>query len=243
MGTHQTEFLGRPAAAGLTVHCCCFIRVRNPDPEPKPLYWWTNIAAPEEPGVRVLARRLQAWRTEYDGSITGVDIPFADAATDVSYPLPAQRAADYFFQVPSEARPWIAAVQADGCGLIQTSTAQLCGRKLFCWGTATGGRRREEWLCGPGARYLEIQAGLATTQLEHLRMEARAEISWARPTRRSGLLPVRDAFLVGRGRRGRRAPGPSGSRRGAQRMALVVASRDGRPGTAADGGRLRRWRG
>jgi hypothetical protein len=32
-----------------------FVRVRNPDPEPKPLYWWTNIAAPEEPGVRVLA--------------------------------------------------------------------------------------------------------------------------------------------------------------------------------------------
>ena len=32
-----------------------FVRVRNPDPEPKPLYWWTNIAAPEEPGARVLA--------------------------------------------------------------------------------------------------------------------------------------------------------------------------------------------
>jgi hypothetical protein len=156
-----------------------FIRVRNPDPEPKPLYWWTNIAAPEEPGVRVLAPAVRAWRTEYDGSIAGVDIPFADAATDVSYPLPAQRAADYFFQVPSEPRPWIAAVQADGRGLIQTSTAQLRGRKLFCWGTATGGRRWQEWLCGPGSRYLEIQAGLATTQLEHLRLEARAEISWA----------------------------------------------------------------
>ena len=32
-----------------------FVRVRNPDPEPKPLYWWTNIAVPEEPGVRVVA--------------------------------------------------------------------------------------------------------------------------------------------------------------------------------------------
>ena len=107
-------------------------------------------------------------------------IPFADdPATDVSYPLLAQRAADYFFQVAPEPRPWIAAVQADGRGLVQTSTAQLRGRKLFLWGTAAGGRRWQEWLCGPGSRYLEIQAGLATTQLEHLRLEGSAEISWA----------------------------------------------------------------
>jgi hypothetical protein len=157
-----------------------FVRVRNPDPEPKPLYWWTNIAAPEEPGVRVLAPAARAWRTGYDGSIARVDIPFADdPATDVSHPLLAQRAADYFFQVPSERRPWIAAVQADGRGLVQTSTARLRGRKLFCWGTAAGGRHWQEWLCGPRSRYLEIQAGLATTQLEHLRLEAGAEISWA----------------------------------------------------------------
>jgi hypothetical protein len=156
-----------------------FIRVRNPDPEPKPLYWWTNIAAQEEPGVRVLAPAARAWRTEYDGSIAEVDVPFADdTATDVSYPLSAQRAADYFFQVPSERRPWIAAVQADGRGLVQTSTAELRGRKLFLWGTAAGGRHWQEWLCGPESRYLEIQAGLATTQLEHLRLGASAELSW-----------------------------------------------------------------
>jgi hypothetical protein len=158
-----------------------FVRVRNPDPEPKPLYWWTNIAATEEPGARVLAPAARAWRTTYDGSIVGVDMPFAadDQATDVSYPLMAERAADYFFQLPSERRPWIAVVQADGRGLVQTSTAQLRGRKLFCWGTAAGGRHWQEWLCGGGSRYLEIQAGLATTQLEHLRLEGSAEISWA----------------------------------------------------------------
>jgi hypothetical protein len=158
-----------------------FVRVRNPDPEAKPLYWWTNIAAPEESGVRVLAPAAGAWRTGYDGSIARVDIPFAadDPATDVSYPLSARRAADYFFEVPPDRRPWIAAVQADGRGLVQTSTAELRGRKLFCWGTAAGGRHWQEWLCGPDSRYLEIQAGLATTQLEHLRLEANAEISWA----------------------------------------------------------------
>jgi Domain of unknown function (DUF5107) len=157
-----------------------FIRVRNLDPEPKPLYWWTNIAAPEEPGVRILAPAARAWRTTYDGTITSVNIPFPDdQASDVSYPLSAQRAADYFFQVPSQRRPWIAAMQADGRGLVQTSTAGLRGRKLFLWGTAAGGRHWQEWLCGPGSRYLEIQAGLATTQLEHLRLEGGCEISWA----------------------------------------------------------------
>ena len=156
-----------------------FIRIRNPDPEPKPLYWWTNIAAAEEPGVRVLAPATRAWRTGYDGSITRVNVPFADdRATDVSYPLLAERAADYFFQIPQEQRPWIAAAQADGRGLIQTSTAQLPGRKLFLWGTAAGGRHWQEWLCGPDHRYLEIQAGLATTQLEHLQLEGSSEISW-----------------------------------------------------------------
>jgi Domain of unknown function (DUF5107) len=157
-----------------------FVRVRNPDAEPKPLYWWTNIATPEEPGVRILAPAARAWRTEYDGSIARVEIPFSDrSATDVSYPLQAQRAADYFFEVPSEQRPWIAAVQADGRGFMQTSTVQLRGRKLFSWGAAAGGRHWQEWLCGPGSRYLEIQAGLATTQFEHLRLEGSAEISWA----------------------------------------------------------------
>jgi len=156
-----------------------FVRIRNPDPDPKPLYWWTNIAVHEEPGVRVLAPAAQAWRTGYDGTIASVNLPYADdPASDVSYPLTAQRAADYFFQVPAQQRPWIAAVQTDGSGLLHTSTAQLHARKLFLWGTAAGGQHWQEWLCGPESRYLEIQAGLATTQLEHLRLEGGSEVSW-----------------------------------------------------------------
>ena len=108
----------------------------------------------------------------------GVDMPFADdSATDISYPC-RRAIRGLLLPAASERRPWIAAVQADGRGLVQTSTDPLRGRKLFCWGTAAGGRRWQEWLCGPGCRYLEIQAGLATTQLEHLRLAASAEISW-----------------------------------------------------------------
>ncbi|MFN8450418.1 MAG: DUF5107 domain-containing protein [Anaerolineae bacterium] len=52
----------------------------------------------------------------------------------------------------------------DGKGLVQVSTDPLRGRKLFLWGTGSGGARWQEWLGGEGQSYLEIQAGLAPTQ-------------------------------------------------------------------------------
>ena len=157
-----------------------FVRVRNPDAEPKPLYWWSNLAATERPGVRVLAPATRAWRTGYDGTLASVEVPFPDSADiDVSDPLRSPRSADYFFTIPPDRRAWIAAVEADGHGLVQTATEAMTGRKLFVWGAGAGGRRWQEWLGGGDARYLEIQAGLATTQLEHLRIEGDAEVSWA----------------------------------------------------------------
>ena len=157
-----------------------FVRVRNPDAEPKPLYWWSTLAATERPGVRVLAPATRAWRTGYDGTLASVEVPFPDSADiDVSDPLRSPRSADYFFTIPPDRRAWIAAVEADGHGLVQTATEAMTGRKLFVWGAGAGGRRWQEWLGGGDARYLEIQAGLATTQLEHLRIEGDGEVSWA----------------------------------------------------------------
>jgi tetratricopeptide (TPR) repeat protein len=62
--------------------------------------------------------------------------------------------------------------------VVHTSTAGLPGRKLFVWGVGPGGDRWQERLSGPGRRYLEIQAGLATTQFEHLALAAGAQVSW-----------------------------------------------------------------
>jgi len=155
------------------------VRVRNPDAWVKPLYWWTNVAVTETPGLRVLAPADRAWRTSYDGTLASVTMPRPDgAAADASYPAWAEHPADYFFQVESRRRKWIAAVDADGRGVVHTSTAALAGRKLFCWGVSAGGRRWQERLSGPGPRYLEIQAGLATTQLEHLELAASGQVSW-----------------------------------------------------------------
>jgi tetratricopeptide (TPR) repeat protein len=73
-------------------------------------------------------------------------------------------------------------VDGTGAGLFQTSTRQLMGRKLFRWGTSSGGQRWQQWLSGSvdGATggYAEIQAGLARTQFEHLRMRPGTTWSW-----------------------------------------------------------------
>ena len=202
-----------------------FIRVRNPDAVPKPLYWWTNTAADERPGVRVLAPATRAWRTGDEGSLTSVEVPFPDSAdTDVSDPSSAQRAADYFFEIPADRRAWIAAVETDGRGVVQTATEAMTGRKLFVWGTAAGGRRWQEWLSGSDARYLEIQAGLATTQLEQLRIDGGGEVSWV-----EAYAPLQADPARAHGPWSRRSPRSTNSSTGSFRPAR---SKPGKPGGA-----------
>lgn len=153
------------------------VRIVNPDDHEVPMYWWSNIAVPETPGTRVLAPAERAWHSSYDRTLRHVPIPHWDGA-DRTYPARAEAAADYFFDVAPGRRPWIAALDDQGTGLVQTSTARQRGRKLFVWGQHAGGRRWQEWLSGPGSAYLEIQAGLARTQMEHLPMPARESWSW-----------------------------------------------------------------
>ncbi|MGW3145112.1 DUF5107 domain-containing protein [Streptomyces sp. NPDC001177] len=163
------------------------VRIRNPHERPVPAYWWSNIAVPEE--RRVLAPAEEAWLPDclegvggtpigHERRLRRVPVPSYDGV-DRTYPLNSPYAADYFYEVPDGRRRWIAALDADGHGLVQTSTDGLRGRKLFVWGSGPGGRRWQEWLTEPGTGgYCEIQAGLARTQLEHVRLEAESEVSW-----------------------------------------------------------------
>lgn len=152
------------------------VRVRNPHERPAPLYWWSNIAVPEE--RRVIAPAEEAWHFGYERRLRRVPVPAYDG-TDRTYPLNSTFPADYFYEVEDGRRRWIAAVDDTGEGLVQTSTDALRGRKLFVWGSGPGGRRWQEWLTEPGTGgYCEIQAGLARTQLEHVPLEAESEVSW-----------------------------------------------------------------
>jgi tetratricopeptide (TPR) repeat protein len=152
------------------------VRIRNPHDRPVPTYWWSNIAVPEE--RRVLAPAQEAWHFGYERRLRRVPVPTYDGV-DRTYPANSTFAADYFYEVPDGRRRWIAALDEDGHGLVQTSTDVLRGRKLFVWGTGGGGRRWQEFLTEPGTGgYCEIQAGLARTQLEHVRLDAASEVSW-----------------------------------------------------------------
>ncbi|MFB6527279.1 DUF5107 domain-containing protein [Streptomyces sp. NPDC056399] len=153
------------------------VRIRNPHERTAPVYWWSNIAVPED--RRVLAPADAAWHHGYERGLSRVPVPVTEDGTDRTYPLNSTHAADWFYDLPEGRRHWIAALDADGTGLVQTSTDPLRGRKLFVWGTGRGGRRWQEWLTEPGTPgYAEIQAGLARTQLEHLELAAGAEFSW-----------------------------------------------------------------
>ncbi|MCK6579532.1 MAG: DUF5107 domain-containing protein [Anaerolineae bacterium] len=154
------------------------IRLVNPFDHPLPMYWWSNTAVPEGEDVRVVVPADRAYRYALSvEDLQTVPVPVVDDR-DISYTTRFKRAADYFFLIPEAQRPWIAALDGDGRGLIQVSTDRLHGRKLFLWGTGPGGRRWQEWLGGPERDYLEIQAGLAPTQLEYAIMPPKAEWSW-----------------------------------------------------------------
>ncbi|MDZ4198277.1 MAG: DUF5107 domain-containing protein, partial [Kiritimatiellia bacterium] len=153
------------------------VRIVNPHDRECPMYWWSNIAVPEAPGTRIIVPAESAYRLNSQTGLCEIPIP-RQLETDISYPTQIDRSVDFFFKVAEGFRPWIASLDKEGRGLVQTSTARLLGRKLFVWGMSPGGRHWQDFLSVPGHPYVEIQAGLAPTQSECLPMPAGAEWSW-----------------------------------------------------------------
>lgn len=151
------------------------VAIHNPLDEVSPTYWWSNIAVEEHPGTRVIAPADAALTTDYATGIICVPVPVHNGH-DSTYITAQPHASDHFYCVPSNERPWITALNTQGRGLFQTSTARLHGRKLFRWGTHNGGVSWQRFLCTPD--YIEIQAGLARSQSHHVPMPAGATWSW-----------------------------------------------------------------
>ena len=153
----------------------------NPSDRDVPVYWWSNTAVPLTDDTLVVVAADDAW---HFGPARGLDLvsvpsdPACDGGADVTYPARVPGASDHFFRVSDAERPWICAVGGDGRGFGHASTSRLPGRKLFRWGSSPGGRRWQEWLSPRGGAYLEVQAGLASTQLEHLPLPAGSTWEW-----------------------------------------------------------------
>jgi len=109
--------------------------------------------------------------------VSVMPVPVADG-TDVTYASNLQSSASIFFRIPEGAWPWITALDRNGRGLAQASTGRLRGRKMFAWGMGPGGRKWQAFLSNGGSTYIEIQAGLAPTQMQYATMPARADWSW-----------------------------------------------------------------
>lgn len=150
--------------------------ITNPRDCDVPMYWWSNIAVPETPDTRVLVPATSAYRYSYD-HLDIIPVP-ENGGLDITYAAKVKHATDFFFHITEKRLPWITALDGKGRGLFQVSTNLLQGRKLFVWGMGRGGRKWQEFLSVPGQAYIEIQAGLARTQLEHLPMPPLARWDW-----------------------------------------------------------------
>ena len=155
------------------------VRLTNPHDRELQMYWWSNIAVKESPGLRVLAPADGALKYNYQAKeLRRIPMPYDDGVRDASYPCNLPGATDYFFDIPENQRPWEATLEKDGRGLVYASTSRLRGRKLFLWGMSVGGRHWQEFLSIPGHPYIEIQGGVEQTQGHKFPMAGKSECTW-----------------------------------------------------------------
>lgn len=155
-------------------HLGMHVRIQNARDTDAPLYWWTNVAVPLTENTRVFSGTpeiIYQMAPEEAGHIPGfghgsmpeqANLP----GVDLSHPWQIPHALEYFFQNPKkEAAPWEVSIEKDCKGFMERSTQPLRTRKMFCWGSNTGGHHWCDYLSKDGCgNYIEIQAGLAPTQ-------------------------------------------------------------------------------
>lgn len=160
-----------------------YTRAVNPNEGEASMYWWTNIAVNEGKDVRVLSPAKEAiylGMEEGEHAFGLTEMPGLPSlkGDDGTYALNSSFANEFFFQCEGQAMPWEAALDGQGQGFVEASTPRLGYRKLFVWGSHAGGRHWQEFLSEPGQAYLEIQGGLAPTQVHGLPMPGRTTWDW-----------------------------------------------------------------
>lgn len=143
--------------------------IENQNSEVVPMYWWSNMATPEYKGGRVVVPANSAYNNSDGMGIKKSQIPF-DNGIDVSYPENIPNTIDYFYDIAKNDDKFIANVDSEGYGLLQFSSSNLKGRKLFSWGHRKGSSHWQKMLTDKAGDYVEIQAGLGKTQYECIPM-------------------------------------------------------------------------
>ncbi len=159
-----------------------YVKITNPKDCPESMYWWTNIAITEEQSTRIFSEDARVLYMEPQlsrgfGQAELPNLPILSGG-DASFPSQFQHSCEYFFQNDSKPEsPWEAAIYDNGRFFFERSSSMLRYRKMFCWGTHRGGQRWKDFLSNSSAgNYIEIQSGLAPTQLHGL--EIPPQTSW-----------------------------------------------------------------
>ncbi len=177
----QIDFHLPDGAEAIYAHVCIF----NQDDREQSMYWWSNIAIQATEKLRVFSDAQDVIYLDPDSISDNVNpvrvfgrtkLPFLPTLPqkDSSYPFNATYSNEFFFQ--NEEKPdacWSAAAYEDGRLFYEASTLPLRFRKMFCWGSHGGGRRWCEYLANKEeGNYVELQAGLAPTQLNSIYIPA-----------------------------------------------------------------------
>lgn len=154
----------------------CRMRIVNSTTDVVPMYWWSNIAVPENDGGRVIVPAESAFTSDMR-KVYKVSIPEVNG-TDISFYANIPDQVDYFFDIPQDAPKYIAHINHTGYGLLHVSTGRLRSRKMFSWGHNTGSRNWQHFLTKSAGPYLEIQAGLGKTQYGCIPMAPHTAWEW-----------------------------------------------------------------
>ncbi len=171
----------------------CHVRLTNPGDIDRTTYWWSNIAVPDDGGLRVLSSSQNVIALSGNG-LTFERLPYLSVMPgDQSYPDNATRSFDYFFQPDKGVRTaWEGTVDKAGGAFYDRSTAPLLYHKMFCWGSHRAGKRWQEFLSESGkGNYIEIQAGIAPSQMHDKLFPARSTFEWTQCYGGTHLAPER----------------------------------------------------
>jgi len=163
-----------------------YVRIINDDKVAKPMYWWTNVDLPERDNVRVFSGTGEVMYICPESMGDNVNplrmfghakLPYLPTipGVDSTYTMNSNYSNEFFFQNPkTDPSPWSAAAYQDEDGTLffERSTQPLRIRKMFTWGNHAGGKRWNEFLSEPGQYFMELQSGLAPTQLNGIQIGA-----------------------------------------------------------------------
>lgn len=158
-------------------------RILNGRSTPTSAYYWCNIAAPENAKTRIFSATQEVLCLDMDSNrFERGRMPHLPTlpGKDASYPQNFTYSNEYFFQThEEEPSPWEAAAYPDNWVFFERSSPLLRYRKMFCWGSHSGGRQWKDFLSRPGeGDYVELQAGLAKTQQHGLVLPPGGELEF-----------------------------------------------------------------